>query len=178
MKRLIIPIIVLLMISSIYAETTKTCIDSDTLRIITNKTITIDGVAETIDIHEEKYCSGGCVNGECKPLKLNMTVEIYIFFCTFGVLMLLISFLKSDVIIFKWLTVMIFLMLGASSFNINRDFCEYTSSGWDCYIQQYSMINVAYLWYGLGTMMLIYAFYYSVVQPAKEIKDKGERLRV
>ncbi|MHA1302753.1 MAG: hypothetical protein ACTSPI_03515 [Candidatus Heimdallarchaeaceae archaeon] len=168
-------IIMLLLLSSVYAETIKTCIDSNTLQIITNKTISIDGVAETIDIYEEVNCPSGCVNGKCKPTNLNMIVEIYIFLSIFGVTLMLISFFKSDVLIFKWLSFGIFLMLAITSFNVNKDFCEYTSSGWVCHVQEYRMLNLAYLWFGLALIMLIYSFIASITQPGDFIAEQEKK---
>jgi hypothetical protein len=178
MKRIMIGVLLSLLFIGIgLSETTKTCIDSDTLKITTNKTLTINSDVKEIEEVEEINCLEGCINGECKPTSVNITIPLYIMFSCFGILIMLISFLKSDIIIFKWLSVIIFLMLGASSFNINKDFCEYTGSGWSCYIQQYKMVNLAYLWYGLALVMFIYAFYSSVVQPAKEIRDRPDGLR-
>lgn len=112
---------------------------------------------------------------------LKMNVPIYIFLSTVGIVFMLISVLYgdslrrqgNDILIIKWITFLIFIMLGITSFNINRDFCEYvTDTGWSCHVQQYKMGNLAYFWYGLGVIMFIYAFYSSVVQPAKEIVDR------
>jgi len=176
MKNIIFSVIILMMIlSSVYAETTKTCIDSNTLQIITNKTITTDGVDEILNIYEETNCPSGCVNGKCKPTNMNMIVEIYILLSIFGILLMLISFLKSDVLIFKWLSVGVFLMLGLTSFNVNKDFCEYTSSGWVCHVQEYRMLNLAYLWFGLALIMLVYSFIASVMQPAQFVADEERR---
>jgi len=169
-------ITMLLLLSSVYAETIKTCIDSDTLQIITNKTITTDGVAETLDIYEEINCPSGCVNGRCKPTNLNMIVEIYILLSIFGITLMLISFFKSDVLMFKWLSFGVFLMLGLTSFNVNKDFCEYTSSGWVCHVQEYRMLNLAYLWFGLALIMFIYSFIASVMQPAEFIAKEEKKV--
>lgn len=177
MKKIILTTMILLLLSTVYAETIKTCIDSDTLQIITNKTITTDGVDEIITVTETVNCPNGCGNGKCKPTNLNMTVPIYIFIAIFGISLMMISFFKSDILIFKWLSVIIFFMLGASSFNINRDFCEYTSSGWSCYVQQYRMVNLAYLWFGLGAIMLVYAFLATIYQPAQNVIDEAKRIR-
>src|SRR4030042_669106 len=104
---------ILFLLPFAYAATTKTCIDSSTLQIVTNKTITTDGTDETIMITESVNCPEGCVNGKCKPANINMTVPIYIFMAAFGVFLMMVSLLQNDILIFKWISVLIFLMLGA-----------------------------------------------------------------
>lgn len=150
-------------------ESKKTCLDSNTLEISRNQTLTIDGTAQIIEILEDVNCPGGCVNGECKPIQSSMPIEIYIFLCITAISMMFISFFKNDVIIIKWLSVIIFLMLGAASFNLNRIYCEHSSAGWDCFVHKYTGTNLAYLWFGLGAVMFIYAFISSVTKPAQEI---------
>lgn len=171
-KITVLCICLLISLPGIIAEETSTCIDSNTLQIIKNVTLAVDGVDEVIETTKTKNCPLGCVNGECKPIKSNILTPIYILFCCFGVLMMLVSFLKSDVIIFKWITVILFFLLGVSSFNINTLFCELTSSGWDCFVHQYTATNLAYLWFGLGAVMLVYAIYSSIYQPLQEVAKK------
>jgi len=155
----IIPILLVLLIALpiANASTNKTCISPNTLQIIENLTLTTDGDAELIEISKEKHCPGGCINGECKPIQSSMPIEIYIFLCATAILIMLISFFKPDILIFKWIAVILFVALGAASFNLNRIYCEYTSSGWECYVHQYMAVNLAYLWFGLGAVMLVYA---------------------
>lgn len=164
------------MMPGVLPETTNICIDENTLQITKTKLITIDNNETDIQTVEQIYCPGGCAEGECKAVESNMPIEIYIFFSISGIVLMLISFFKTDVLIIKWITVIIFLMLGVTSFNLNRIFCEYTSSGWNCFVHQYRATNLAYLWFGLGAVMLIYAFITSVMQPAKEIAERVDRM--
>lgn len=165
-------LLVFLLMPMAIAETTKTCIDSSTLQIIMNKTIAIDDNTTYIETSENVHCPGGCGNGECKSIKSSMPIEIYIFLCLTSVVTMFISFFKPDVLIFKFIALILFITLGAASFNLNRIFCEYTSSGWDCFVHQYTATNLAYLWFGLGAVMLIYAVMSSIIQPFQEIAKR------
>jgi hypothetical protein len=135
--------------------------------------LTVDGSVDVIEVLELKNCPGGCYDGACKPIQSNMPIEIYIFFSLVGVGLMLVSFFKKgdEVLMIKWITVVIFTMIGVSSFNLNRIYCEHTSSGWDCFVHQYTATNLAYLWFGLAAVMLIFAIMASIRQPAQVIAD-------
>jgi hypothetical protein len=173
LKKMMFLLVMLLMPLGI-AETIKSCSDANTMYIIKDKNLTIDSNTSTFIISEYVDCPAGCANGECKPIQSSMPIEIYIMFSVAGLVFMIFSFFSKEGwgLVIKWITFIIFVMLGVSSFNLNRVYCENTSSSWTCFVHQYKASNLAYLWFGLALVMFIYAFISNIAQPAQQIADK------
>lgn len=171
LKKMIIALALILVVPIGFSQSLKVCSDSNTLNITKEKTLIIEGNSTPFQVIEQVNCPGGCVNGECKAIVSSMPIEIYIFFSIVSISLMILSFLKPDILIIKWVSVIILGMLGVASFNLNRVYCEYTTSGWDCYIHRYMASNLAYLWFGLGLVMFVYAVLSSIIKPAEYVAE-------
>ena len=165
---------ILFLFSTVSAESSDTCLDANTLQITKDLNLTVDGSVDTIEVLEQKNCPGGCYNGECKPIQSNMPMELYILFSVAGMTLMIIGFFRESDMVIKFVAMGIFFMLGVTSFNLNRIYCEYTSSGWECFVHQYTATNLAYLWFGLGGVMFIYAFIGAVWGTGKKVGEALE----
>ena len=176
MKNLIISLFILVLIPAIFAgDTQNVCLDTNTLLTTINKTINLDGTLQQLQMTENIHCPYGCDNNECKPAKSNIPIELYLLLSVVAIGMMLFSFIKEDTIIFKWITVILLIMLGISSFNINRVYCEYTTAGFMCFVHEYNSTALVYFWFGLSVVMLIFAFISSIMTPGRAIMDEERR---
>ena len=94
-----------------------------------------------------------------------MLLEIYLFLAGTGILFLIFSMVRKDLLIFGWLASVIFLFLSVLSFDIEKNFCEagnVSIGEWSCYTLHYSAFGLNWFWLGLGLIMLAYSIIYSI----------------
>jgi len=158
-KKIMLGLILLLLLPVGHAVTSQECQNTSYLQINTTKTIEIDGNSSLVESWEEIYCSEGCDYNRraCKPVPTSMPIEIYIFLGVVGFSLIVLSFLKNDVLIMPFLAMLICFALAVVSLDLNKVYCIYEES-WRCYTHTYHGIPLATLWLGLGLLMLAYGF--------------------
>ena len=94
-----------------------------------------------------------------------MIIELYLFIAGCGILFLILSMFRKDLLIFSWLATALFFFLSTLSFNIETNFCEagnVTANEWSCYTLSSSSPGLSWFWLGLGLIMLVYSAVYTI----------------
>ena len=116
-----------------------------------------------------------------------MLLEIYITMIAVGFVLMGLSFFtriaQHEIILIPFLAAIVFLFLGFSTLNVIKPFCEPTlltsvltdnttsyAQTWSCYKYLDQDTSMAYLFYGLGLLMLGYAIFTTIGAGADAIE--------
>lgn len=109
-----------------------------------------------------------------------MIIELYIFFWVIAFALMILSFafnaLKYEFILLPFVSMALFFILGINSYDIERQYCDgffnATSAVWNCHDTQTLEVWTGYLAYGFGLVMLAFAIYNAINEPAAFIDNQ------
>lgn len=105
-----------------------------------------------------------------------MLLDIYILLIVLGTIFMAFSFFRKDIAFFAFISFVFFISAGISSYKIEQTFCNISSGTWSCHTEEYSLNPIAYLWIGLGMIMLVYGVVMAFWSTGEEL-EKGLRGR-
>lgn len=98
-----------------------------------------------------------------------MLAEIYLLLMAFGFICWIASAF-NDMLLLAWIPVLIFLLLGITSFNIEYQYCDMNDTlSWGCHVESHIRQNEGWLFYALGFVALANAIYHSIKKPLEQI---------
>ena len=100
-----------------------------------------------------------------------MLIEIYIPTMVFGIVFMILAFIRKETIIFGWLSALFFLSIAGASFKVEQ-FYSILNSSWSTILYEHTFTTIAILFSGLGIMMLGYSIYVSIIGVAETIPKK------
>lgn len=104
-----------------------------------------------------------------------MLVDVYLFLLSIGFILMILSFLKRDILVFAWIPVLIFSILAFLSLEgIETPYCSYGTS-WNCYLYRYESANLSYTWLGFTVFQLAYALIISIWRPVEQLTEAEQK---
>jgi len=108
-----------------------------------------------------------------------MIIEVWLFFATMSFVLFILSCLyrlfKKEMLIYGWISVVIFFSLGITSQAIEKNYCELDASdAWSCKTEVINDFATGLLFYGLGLIDLILMIVWSIYQPLEDLREAIE----
>ena len=137
---------------------THTCLDSE--RLFLESEYTSDGASHEINqtINCTEIYGTFCKNGACVQYhEVIMPLNLYIIRAVMGLVLMVLSFIRKDMMALHWITTLLFIVLAITSGFMGDLRCELSDGLWDCQAVTVESYPLVYLWGGMALVMLLYS---------------------